>query len=86
MEIPLNEVLEGLNSSSWRILEYINENPNAYLKSIQEGLGISREKALKEISRLEGALLIKSEKDPGDSRQLTFIVTIYGEEALKNNK
>lgn len=82
MNIPVEEVVSRLNENTWRILEFIKDNPNCYVKAINETLGFKRDKASKEISRLEGGVLIESNRNDTDNRIISYTITEYGKKAL----
>lgn len=81
--ILLKDIAKSLNSVSWRILEILENEDQVSYTDIKAKLGVSQNKAAKEIARLEGALLIESKKDDIDSRVYNFKLTSNGEKILK---
>ena len=83
MNIPLIEIRKKLNSHSWDILELLNSKESLTYSEVQKKLGVGQAKISKELARLEGALLIESERNPMDSRVLYLRLTEYGLQILK---
>lgn len=82
MTIPLEEIAANTNEFGWKILKLLNQDNSTFLEMKKE-LGLSQEKCYKEISRLEGALLIVSRRDPKDQRSNLFSLSEYGKALLK---
>lgn len=83
MNIPLIEIRKKLNSHSWDILELLNSKESLTYSEVQKKLGVGQAKISKELARLEGSLLIESERNPMDSRVLDLKLTEYGLQILK---
>jgi DNA-binding MarR family transcriptional regulator len=85
MNIPIKEIVEGFSTDTWKLLAFIVENPGQSYRDLRTELNFTQTKTEKELSRLEGALLIKTERNPGDKRLTLYKTTDYGREALKFN-
>ncbi|MBU8908069.1 MarR family transcriptional regulator [Desertibacillus haloalkaliphilus] len=81
--VSLNEIANGLNVLSWDVLEYLNNHPSQSYSAIRVKFGFSQEKISKEMARLEGAVLVKVERDPNDNRSMVYNITRYGRSILK---
>ncbi len=81
--VSLEEIAKNLNSISWDILSLLSKKENLSLDDIKSKLNLSSMKIYKEISRLEGGVLINSKKDSQDWRRLNFNITEYGIKILK---
>lgn len=81
--IPLSEIAASTTEFGWKILFLIRDEQNISFKEIREKIGISQEKIYKEISKLEGALLISTFRDPKDQRSNLFILTEYGKKLIE---
>jgi len=82
MKIPLNEIVGGFGPDTWNLLSCIKENPGLSHRDLRTQLNFSQPRTEKELSRLEGALLIKTDRNPEDKRLTIYKITEYGEEAL----
>lgn len=78
--IPLDVLASNINEFGWKILNLINENDHATFNEVRSELGLSQEKSYKEIARLEGALLIVSNRDPKDQRSILYSLSEYGKQ------
>lgn len=82
--IRLEDVAGKLNAISWEMLELLLKQKDVSYHNLRNQLNVSQEKCSREIARLEGALLIHSDKDPKDGRILLFNITENGKEILKH--
>lgn len=80
--IPLEDIAKNLSPISWDILKMLQKSEYLSYSEIKNKIGVSQEKASKEIARLEGALLITSRRDEIDQRILKFSLTENGLEIL----
>jgi DNA-binding MarR family transcriptional regulator len=84
--ILLQDIAKKLNPISWDILRMLEKNEDLTYTNIKERLSVSQEKAAKEIIRLEGGILIESERDKIDARILRFRLTEYGLNIIQYKK
>lgn len=77
--ISLEEISSNISSIGWDILKLLNEKELNFIK-IKNELCLSQEKTYKELARLEGGLLILSQRDPKDQRTVIFSLSKYGKE------
>lgn len=84
--IRLSDVANQLNVISWDILILLSQSKNVSYTELRKALSVSQDKCSREIARLEGALLIKSESDPHDNRALLFNLSENGLNILKYKK
>jgi|GEM_PF-1830449 len=83
LSIPLNEVIKTLNETSWQLLKLIQEKPNFSFKDIRNESNLSQEKCYKELCRLEGGVLVVTNRDQSDRRVNGYSITQYGQAALE---
>jgi len=83
MKINVQDLTTSFNKLSWDILELIQKEPVNY-KKLREETGTSQDKMYREIARLEGAMLIVSEKDAVDQRVTNYSLSEYGKYVLEN--
>lgn len=76
--ILLEDIAKGLNQINWDILKFLSKSEYLSYSEIKKRLGVSQDKASKEIARLEGALLLKSQRDEIDQRVVKFFITEHG--------
>lgn len=84
--ISIQDIAKKLNPISWDILKMLEKNEDLTYTQVKEKLSVSQEKAAKEIIRLEGGLLIESERDKIDARVLRFKLTEHGVNIIKYKK
>ena len=85
INIPFSEVAANLNDFSWKVINFLYVRKQVSFNELRQHVGLSQEKTYKEIARLEGALLIHSERDPNDQRSVRYSLTKYGEVAANSN-
>ncbi|MBU8908247.1 hypothetical protein [Desertibacillus haloalkaliphilus] len=78
----MKDVAKHLNEISWKTLDVIDRNENVTYLKLLELLSISKNLVHKEIARLEGAVLITTERNPLDNRSFYYHLTNYGEQIL----
>ncbi|HEX9058888.1 MAG TPA: helix-turn-helix domain-containing protein [Clostridia bacterium] len=82
--IPLKDIAQKLSPMCWEILNMLSDNDSLTYTEIKAKFGISQEKISKEISRLEGALLIEFTRDYKDERTKKFRITNYGSNIMRH--
>ena len=85
MKIPLEEIIMGFGPDTWNLLQCIEQHPGLSHRDLRLQLNFSQPRIEKELSRLEGALLIKTDRNPEDKRLTIYKITEYGKEGLKIN-
>ncbi|MDP4084713.1 MAG: hypothetical protein Q8934_08880 [Bacillota bacterium] len=84
--IPLDLVIESMNDISWSLLDLIKNKPGLNFFEIRKEMNKSQEKCYKELSRLEGGVLIKSNRHVLHQRVINYQITEYGQIALERYK
>jgi len=85
MNIPVTKIAENISDQGWQMLELVEKNPEISFKTIRTKTALSQEKAYKILSFLEGGVLITVKKLE-DARSIGYVLTEYGEYALKLKK
>ncbi|MGP9043230.1 hypothetical protein [Cytobacillus kochii] len=77
MNINLKEIANNTNSIGWLVLDLLRKEQLTFMK-LRSELELSQDKTYKELARLEGGLLISTERDPKDQRVALYSLTKYG--------
>lgn len=80
--IPLENVVQSMNDTSWYLLELIKDKPNLSFKDIRKESNLSQEKCYKELCRLEGGVLVVTNRYLDDRRVIGYHITEYGNAAI----
>lgn len=84
--ISLEIISKNLTPLSWDLLQMLSKTEFLSYGQIKKRLGVSQDKASKEIARLEGAILINSKRGDIDQRIIKFYITEYGLEIMNYKK
>lgn len=76
--ILLKDIAKQLNPISWDLLQILNKTEMISYSELKKKLNLSQSKVSKELARLEGALLVNSERDNVDQRVIYFKLTAAG--------
>lgn len=82
--VPLKSIIQSMNQTSWLLLELIQKKPALNFYEIRKETNLSQEKCYKELSRLEGGVLITGNRRMTDMRIINYQITDYGRIALEN--
>ncbi|KAB2329462.1 MULTISPECIES: hypothetical protein [Bacillaceae] len=86
LSVPLQSIIDTLTPTSWELLELINTSPELNFYEIRKETNLSQEKCYKELSRLEGGVLITSNRKFSDKRIIGYKITKFGLVALEQYK
>jgi DNA-binding PadR family transcriptional regulator len=82
--VPLKSIIQSMNHTSWVLLELIKNKPALNFYEIRKETNLSQEKCYKELSRLEGGVLITGNRRMTDMRIINYQITEYGLIALNS--
>lgn len=83
MNIPLTEIVARFSQDTKNVLDCIQANPGLSHGDLRAKLNYTQSRMEKELSKLEGSLLIKTNRNPEDKRLTIYTITDYGKEAIK---